>query len=27
VQVNLVRHRNTSGPRHTTVRLRVTQAA
>ena len=27
VQVNLVRHRNTSGPRHATVRLRVTQAA
>ncbi len=27
VQVNLVRHRNTSGPRHATVRLHVTQAA
>lgn len=27
VQVNLVRHRNTSGPRHATVRLHATQAA
>ncbi len=27
VQVNLVRHRNTSGPRQATVRLRVTRAA
>ena len=27
VQVNLVRHRNAPGPRHTTVRLRATQAA
>jgi len=27
VQVSLVRHRNTPGPRHATVRLRTTQAA